>query len=77
LYDASDLDPITYLILLQEMILNHFRQILLCKDGAIRLLTKAAEIWTSDGNARTRRLVVGYRTLNSGAFLAAGMRSGK
>jgi ribonucleotide reductase alpha subunit len=33
LHDASDLDPITYFILLQEMILDHLAQMLLCEEN--------------------------------------------
>ena len=37
LHDASDLNPITYLILLQEVILDHFTQMLLCEENSLRL----------------------------------------
>ena len=35
-HDASDLDPITYFILLKEMILDHFTQMLLCEENRHR-----------------------------------------
>jgi len=36
LHDASDLDPVAYFILLQEMILDHFAQMLLCEENRYR-----------------------------------------
>jgi hypothetical protein len=32
-HDASDLDPIIYFIRLQEMIFDHFSQMLLCQEN--------------------------------------------
>jgi hypothetical protein len=36
LHDASDLELITYLILLKQMILDHFAQMLLCEENRYR-----------------------------------------
>ena len=36
LHDASDRDPITYLIFLEEMIFNHFTQMLFCEENRYR-----------------------------------------